>query len=77
MVNVKIFPKFDEFYQQTDPRSSMTPKQDKREKITQRCIMIKLLKTGVEDNIFEAITGKMMYARRNQDKNVHRYPVRN
>lgn len=77
MVNVKIFSKFDEFYQQKDSRSSMTPKQDKHKKITQRNIRIKLLTTSVEDNMFEAISGKMTYARRTKDKmSIDRYPVR-
>lgn len=63
-----MFSKFDEFYQETDPRSSMTPKQDEHKENNAKLIMIKLLKTSIKENILKQSQGKSTYTQRNKTR---------
>lgn len=43
--------KFEEFYQQTDPGNSMTPKQDENKEITQKLLCLNCGGKSIKENI--------------------------
>lgn len=78
IVNDDMFSKFDEFYQQTDPTSSMKPKKEECKENNTKAFNNQTAENKYQREYFKAITGKNKNKTHTQrrTKNVYKHPVR-